>query len=315
MTTLTEPSAPALPVHRSYFHSLRDGRSRWWKPVLISVATVLSYLVLNVLLTVIAFGIEAATRGVSVVDVMAGSTGMTPLLFGSALLSLAALFPISVVLYRLLYRTQPLGTLFSVEGRFRWRWAGQATLIAMVVIGVVSAAVLAIEPRVLLTDAGPPANPLPWVLVALLIMPLQGAAEEVAFRGLLGRSIGGLFARAGVGTVIALAVSSVAFGSAHLAGDPWLIAYYLLFGLLMGIVAWRTGGIEAAVALHVVNNVLMGTVGSALDRSIESGIDRSAGTGGPFILIHLGTLALTGTILILAGRRLGVATTSPGRRV
>ncbi len=309
MTTLTEPFAPALPVSRSYFHSLRDGRPRWWKPVVIIAAGVLTYLVLTVVLTLIAYGIEAALRGISLVQLFAGEVGFTPLLFGSALLSLAALLPISLVLYRLLYRTQPLGTLFSVEGRFRWRWAGQATLISMVVIGAVSAASLAIEPRILLTDSGPPTNPLPWVLVAVLIMPLQGAAEEVAFRGLLGRSVGGLVARAGVGTMIALVVSSIAFGSAHLAADPWLIVYYTGFGAVMGVVAWRTGGIEAAVALHVVNNVLMGILGSALDRSIESGIDRSAGAGGPFILIHLATLVLTGAILIIAARRLGVTTT------
>jgi membrane protease YdiL (CAAX protease family) len=315
MTTLTQPSAPVVPVSRSYFHSLRDGGQRWWKPVVIIVAVVLGYLLVNVVLTMTAFGIEAATRGVSLIEVTSGPVGMTPLVFASALLSLVALLPISLLLYRLLYRARPIGTLFSVTGRFRWRWAGQATLIAMIVIGAASAAVLAIEPRALITDAGPPANPLPWVLIALLIMPLQAGAEEITFRGLLGRSVGALFARAGVGTVIALAVSSVAFGSAHLAGDPWLIAYYLLFGLLMGIVAWRTGGIEAAVALHVVNNVLMGIVGSALDRSIESGIDRSAGAGSPLIMIHLGTLVLTGVILIIAARRLGVATTGPGNRV
>ncbi|MFC7619101.1 CPBP family intramembrane glutamic endopeptidase [Microlunatus sp. GCM10028923] len=290
----------AAPVN--YLRSLRDG-ARWWKALVIIAVVVVSYLLINVPLSLGAFALEAALRGVTMGELMTQPVTMTPLIFSSALLSLVALLPISLLLYRLLFPQQPLGTLFSVAGRFRWRWAGRALLIAMITIGGISAAILAVEPRVLLTEAGPTPNPLPWLIVALTLMPLQAAAEEITFRGLFGRSVGGLFARAGVGTVVALIVSSVAFGSAHLAGDPWLIAYYFLFGLLMGIVAWRTGGIEASVVLHVVNNVLVGGIGAVLDRSIESGIDRSMGAGSPLILVHLGTLVLTAVVLIIVHER------------
>lgn len=307
MTSLSEPVAgPDLTTRRNYFHSLA-GTTRWWKLLVIIVTVVVGYLIVNSALTVLAFLIEAAVRRQPVLDVMSGSLGMTPLIFGSALLSLIALLPLSLVLHRLLFPDRPLGTLFSVAGRFRWRWAGQAVVLALIMIGGLSALVLAIAPDVLIIEPGAPANPLAWMLVALLLMPLQAAAEEITFRGLLGRGVAGLFARAGIGTVVGLAVSTVAFGSAHLAGDPWLIAYYSLFGLLMGVVAWRTGGIEASVALHVVNNVVMGVVGAVLDRSIESGIDRSAGAGSPLILVHLCTLVLTAVVLIITARRSGVA--------
>lgn len=290
--------APTAAAPANYLRSLRDG-ARWWKVLVIIAAVVLTYLVINVPLSLGAFAIEAARRGITLGELMTSGVAMTPLIFAAALLSLAALLPVSLLLHRLLFPRQPLGTLFSVAGRFRWRWAGRALLIALIMIGGISAAILAVEPRVLLTAAGPSPDPLPWLIVALTLMPLQAAAEEITFRGLFGRSVGGLFARAGLGTVVALVVSSVAFGSAHLAGDPWLIAYYFLFGLLMGIVAWRTGGIEASVVLHVVNNVVTGVLGSVLDRSIESGIDRSVGAGSPLILIHLGTLVLTAVVLII----------------
>ncbi|GAB3760015.1 CPBP family intramembrane glutamic endopeptidase [Microlunatus parietis] len=307
MTLATDVSAapnPGADAPVNYLRSLRDG-ARWWKALVIIVAVVLTYLVINIPLSLAAFAIEASLRGVGMGELMSSPAPMTPVIFASALLSLAALLPVSLLLHRLLFPRQPLGTLFSVAGRFRWRWAGRALLIAMIMIGGISAAILAVEPRVLLTAAGPPSDPLPWLIVALTLMPLQAAAEEITFRGLFGRSVGGLFARAGVGTVVALVVSSVAFGSAHLAGDPWLIAYYFLFGLLMGIVAWRTGGIEASVVLHVVNNVITGIIGSVLDRSIEAGIDRSAGAGSPLILVHLGTLVLTAVVLIIVGRDRG----------
>lgn len=307
MTLASDVSAAPAPdaaAPANYLRTLRDG-TRWWKVLVIIAVVVLTYLVINVPLSLAAFAIEAARRGVTMAELMTPPVPMTPVIFGSALLSLAVLLPISLLLHRLLFPRQPLGTLFSVAGRFRWRWTGRALLIALIMIGGISAAILAVEPRVLLTAAGPSPDPLPWLVVALTLMPLQAAAEEITFRGLFGRSVGGLFARAGVGTVVALVVSSVAFGSAHLAGDPWLIAYYFLFGLLMGIVAWRTGGIEASVVLHVVNNVITGVIGSVLDRSIESGIDRSVGAGSPLILIHLGTLVLTAVVIIAL---------APGRR-
>lgn len=307
MTLASDVSAAPAPdaaAPANYLRTLRDG-TRWWKVLVIIAVVVLTYLVINVPLSLAAFAIEAARRGVTMAELMTPPVPMTPVIFGSALLSLAVLLPISLLLHRLLFPRQPLGTLFSVAGRFRWRWAGRALLIALIMIGGISAAILAVEPRVLLTAAGPSPDPLPWLVVALTLMPLQAAAEEITFRGLFGRSVGGLFARAGVGTAVALVVSSVAFGSAHLAGDPWLIAYYFLFGLLMGIVAWRTGGIEASVGLHVVNNVITGVIGSVLDRSIESGIDRSVGAGSPLILIHLGTLVLTAVVIIAL---------APGRR-
>ncbi len=306
--------APRPP--REYFHDLREDRPRWWKPVLIAVVMVVAYLVASFGLGIAAIGIETMRGNLRTDQVMNGEITMTPLVFGSALLSLAILWPVSLLLHKLFYPGRPVGALYSVVGRFRWRWAARAVLVAVAIQGVYYA-LAAVFFREHLGMSDVVADPLPWLIVVVLLMPVQAAAEEISFRGLLGRSIGGLFARAGVALAVALTISTLAFGLAHFASDPWLIAYYTGFGLVMGVVAWRTGGIEASIVLHGVNNLLSGGLG-AFFSDLSHGIDRSAGAGSPVILVHLAVIAAIGAILVWMAGRSGLAVTTqpdPGARV
>ena len=310
LTHQTAPAPGERPA-RTFFHSLRDEKPRWWKPVLVLVLLAIGYLAVNTVLTLIAFGVEVA-RGTMTMDQLTDPSSMelTPLVFGASLLSLVALWPISMGIQKLFYPARRVGTLYSVIGRFRWRWAFKAAGIALVLQGIYYAIAMLgfAESMGLTTDLVD--NALPWFLTVIVLMPAQAAAEEISFRGLLGRSVGSLFARAGVATIAALAVSTIIFGQAHFAADPWLIAYYTGFGLLMGVVTWRTGGIEAAVALHVVNNLLSGGLG-ALFSDMSGGIDRSAGNGSPAILVHLAVMIIIAAILVWLAGRDKLAVTTP----
>jgi hypothetical protein len=50
-------------------------------------------------------------------------------------------------------------------------------------------------------------------------------------------------------------VSSVVFALLHGTQNLPLFADRLVFALLAGLLVWRTGGLEAAIAAHVINNV------------------------------------------------------------
>jgi membrane protease YdiL (CAAX protease family) len=64
---------------------------------------------------------------------------------------------------------------------------------------------------------------------------------------------------------------------------------------------WKTGGLEAGIALHVVNN-LIGEVTIPFG-GLESMFDRQAGAAGPEILIQMFfTLALVAALLLVARR-------------
>lgn len=305
--TPAAPSGQDRPA-RTFFHSLRDDTPRWWKPVLVLVLLVVAYLLANLVFTIAAFAIEFARGTMDMESMMdQSSMEMTPLIFGSALLSLVVLWPASIAIHKIFYPNRPAGALYSVVNRFRWRWAAKAALVALIIQGIYYAVVTVAFPTQMGMETSMVDNPWPWFITIVVLMPVQAAAEEISFRGLLGRSVGALFARAGMAVGVALAVSTIVFGQAHLAGDPWLIAYYTGFGLLMGVVTWKTGGIEGAVALHVVNNLLSGGLG-ALFSDMSGGIDRSAGNGGPAILVHLGVMIVIGALLIWLARRAGLAT-------
>ena len=65
------------------------------------------------------------------------------------------------------------------------------------------------------------------------------------------QALGSLVARPWFGIVI----SAVVFALLHGLQNPPLFVDRLAFGLLAGWLVWRTGGLEAGIAAHVVNNV------------------------------------------------------------
>lgn len=57
-------------------------------------------------------------------------------------------------------------------------------------------------------------------------------------------------------------MTATLFALAHGGQDLWLFADRLMFGLAASWLVWRTGGLEAAIALHVANNLV--ALGSAV---------------------------------------------------
>lgn len=106
-----------------------------------------------------------------------------------------------------------------------------------------------------------PARLLPYLLVAVLLIPFQAAAEELLFRGYLAQGLG----LAG-GYWMAWLVPSLLFGLMH-GANPEVEAYgvlltlplYILMGLVLGWITLRSEGLELAIGLHVANN-LYGTL-------------------------------------------------------
>lgn len=93
----------------------------------------------------------------------------------------------------------------------------------------------------------------PWLLLGLVIGP--GIGEELLFRGILQRALARWIGRAG-----AVVGAAAAFGVIH--GDPVHSSAAFFMGLYLGVVAELTGGTRAAIACHVVNNLV--AVGGAV---------------------------------------------------
>ena len=89
-------------------------------------------------------------------------------------------------------------------------------------------------------------------IVILLTTPLQAAGEEFVFRGYLLQAVGSLSRRRWV----ALLVTATLFAMAHGIQNFPLFFDRFMFGLIAGWLVIRTGGLEAGIAMHVLNNYL-----------------------------------------------------------
>ncbi len=179
-----------------------------------------------------------------------------PVVLFLQLASLAVLVPIVLLSVRLVW-PRHTGFIHSVEGRLRWRWLRRCLLLAFTVVG--ASLVLSVVVALVTGDdsAGfevPSGAGLVSLLVVLAVVPFQAAGEEYLFRGGLLQLIGSWTRWAWVPVV----VTSVLFAAGHVY-DFWGLLSVGLFGVVAAILTIRTGGLEAPIALHVANNVVLMT--------------------------------------------------------
>lgn len=244
----------------------RTWNYHWWRPVVgilllvIGTTVVVPLLVLPVL--VIGVVIESGGRDFLDALVRAGTfQELTPsgLLFLN--LTLGGLILWTWGLVRVLHQMRPRW-LSSVVPKLRWKLlflcvglavvALVAQLVAGLLIGSGQGSDVTPTPRPFTGTA------LALAVVILLTTPLQAAGEEYAFRGYLMQAVGSLTGSRWV----ALLATSVLFALAHGFQNPPLFFYRFAFGLVAGWLVIRTGGLEAGIALHVLNNYV--ALGSAL---------------------------------------------------
>lgn len=301
------PRTPsALPVvPREYHEFYRTPRLQWWHPLAALLMFAATWGIVVIVVSVAAALYDLAQGNLVWEDLAAGRLDVTPMIFLANNLGLALAIPLAWAAHRAVFG-QRAGWLFAIVGRLRWGLLGRFMLIALVFY----LALFAVETAL----AGLPQNlavgPDTWFLLlsVLLTTPLQSAGEEVAIRGLMARSIGSWFPARRVGLVVSTAITAVTFMALHGAGDPWLNGHYLWFGVVASVLAWKTGGLEAPIALHVVNNltglILVPFLG------LDGLFDREAGVGSPLVLVQAGLLTAAAAAILWQARRLGLSTST-----
>ena len=98
-----------------------------------------------------------------------------------------------------------------------------------------------------------------FLLIVVFLTPLQAAGEEYFFRGYLAQAFGGFFSHFNetAAKILAVVIPSILFALAHGVGQSVPIFFdRLAFGLVAGTLVILTGGLEAGIAMHVLNNLL-----------------------------------------------------------
>lgn len=292
-----------------YPQILRGAGQAWWRSALGVVLALSSLLVLTALISraVIALAWDTTGAGQDFADYSRRADAFElPSGLLAANLAIAVLAPVSWLLTAWLHRRSPRW-LSSVQPRLRWRYLFVTLAGAAVVL-------VGVQLLSLLVSPAPQWAMQPgfwgFLVVILLTSPLQAVAEELFFRGYLLQALGSLVARPEFGVV----ASAVLFALFHGAQNPTLFVDRLLLGLIAGFLVWRTGGLEAAIAAHVVSNVVTYVI-AGLTTSVASvrAVDQVTWTDAAFDVAGFALFAL---VAGLVARRMALRTrvdTSLGR--
>lgn len=251
-----------VPTEPLPFHRLLRGTPRfsWWKPLVALLLGGAIYFSLQILIG-LGLGIALAAQGGDVLDQRAMERFLIPDTQNplSLLISLTAIILMIPVVWVSMKSLGlgPFGRAWSVELRIRWGLIGRTLLLALAVVAAQNLLGFALEfagtgELASMTPAkGLDPSALLWsALLIVVLVPLQCAAEELVFRGVLMQVIGSWLRH----PAFAIVGSTLAFASMHIY-DIWGLLAVGMIGLTAGWLTWRTGGLEAGISLHVVNNI------------------------------------------------------------
>jgi membrane protease YdiL (CAAX protease family) len=258
------PSPPALPSFphaepQPYHLMLRTWTYAWWKPVVGIVIALAGMLLIAplVLLPVLALGV-ALEDGPFWQNFRDAATlkAVSPAALFYLNLVLGSMILLTWFIMRVVHRMRPRW-LASVVPKMRWTF-----FLACLGLAVVALVAQVVVGTLVPTGGGEgdltgklndfTASTVAVALVVLLTTPLQAAGEEYLFRGYLLQAVGSLFRNRWV----AIVATATLFALAHGAQNFPLFFDRFAFGLIAGWLVTKTGGLEAGIALHILNNFL-----------------------------------------------------------
>ena len=279
----------------------------WWKLPVAGFLAVIAWFAVSSLMVLVAFVLMSAFDGPERLGEWFDDAGEInvdrPDFFALDMLSLALWIP-AVLAAVLATGPRRIGYLTSVEGRMRWGWLKHTSVLAVIVFGGGISALVAlsywIDPSSVQSPSAIDGRVVVMLVLVLALTPFQAAAEEYVFRGYLLQLVGSWSRFAWLPVVASVPV----FVVAH-AYNMWGLIDVGLFGLMAGYLVIRTGGLEASIAVHAINNITLMVFDSLGMLSATEG-------GGPLDLIPSVIMNLVFVGLVERSvRRHGIARVRP----
>jgi uncharacterized protein len=257
------------------------------------------------------FAIGLALAGRDVTDELSRLLDLddpTPLGLAYLNVTLACAILVVWLLSRVLHGLRPRWVA-SVRPRIRWRWLAVCfglSFVALVATLVVSAIVPSSgEGAEISGDLNEwTSTTRSFLLVVVLLTPLQAAGEEYAFRGYLTQAFGNLFGRPWA----AVLFPALLFALAHGAQSAPIFFDRFAFGVVAGLAVVLTGGLEAGIAMHVLNNWLAFGIALAFS-DMASTLNPSGGDWWTIPVTLTQSLVYLG-LVVWAARRMRVRTST-----
>lgn len=238
---------------------------------------------------------------------------VTPAVLAYLLVVLGLAIPVALAAQRVVPGLRP-GWLSSVSGRLRWGWLGWCFLpsAGALVVAVVLGSLLPVSGPTSQVEVNEWSSTVrDFLLVTALLTPLQAAGEEYLFRGFLTQVAGAVVPPGRAALVAAVVVPATIFALFHGDQSPAVFFDRFAFGIAAGILVILTGGLEAAIAYHVLNNWLAFALASIAGDMTEA-LQPTGGSWIDALVSLLKTLTFAALTLALARRRGVQARTEPG---
>ncbi len=301
---MTEPTTSAAPASETltYEQIYRRGRQGWaWYLGGIATIVAMFLVVVPIVVSLAAMSLYFVTGTppedlYDKLNALIDSSEVAPvdLLFTNVVLMIG--IPTAWLCIRLFHGLKPRW-LSSVRPRIRWGWlfvsfgsAFLALLVAIVLGALLPASADASTTATTLNDFTTTTRN--FLIIIVLTTPLQAAAEEYLFRGYLTQAFGGWFGSRAVAVVGPALLFALAHGSQSL---PIFFDRFA-FGVVAGVLVVATGGLEAGIAYHVLNNFL--AYGFALAYSdLETALNPTGGSWSDVLITVAKSLAFLGISL------------------
>lgn len=234
-----------------------------------------------------------------------------PLVLSLSLVSLVVLLPAIMLAVRIA-RLGPYGLLSSVRMRVRWGWLAWCllplTVLAVGMFLLQSWGMFAFDGGLHWNTAALGQSTVSLqtltvtILLVVLLVPFQAAAEEYVFRGFLMQTIGSWIPVRALGAVVAVVVSTVLFAVLHLPNgyNVWGILDVGSFGLVAAVIVLRTGGLEATVLQHALNNVMIFVLQAPGWSKVDLTGEGAQGSAAGFVVTLASSLAYWGLVELVA---------------
>ena len=221
---------------------------KWYKPLLVIIlATVFSYIVGTIIALVSYYVARGAGADISGLN----NVSYDNLNIYSTVGALVTLAPIAVMLPGVfvgnrIVNSRPFSSISSSRGGFDFKVLLKCFVPAIILVGI---------PLIIYTLATCPRTDaikftVPGYILCTILAPLQCVSEEYTMRGLLMQTFGSWIRV----PVIAVLLQAVAFMLLHPYNLTGMISVGLT-GVILGVIACVTHGLEASCALHIVNNM------------------------------------------------------------
>jgi membrane protease YdiL (CAAX protease family) len=178
---------------------------------------------------------------------------------------------IGIFLVVRLIHSRPFLTLITPRARVGWGRFGQGFLLfgALLIFATVIEALLYPGRYQFALNVG---RFLPFLIVGLILIPIQTASEELLFRGYVMQGLS-LLVRS---PIVLAVICGLIFTLPHLANPElsagfWLVTpQYFVVGFALAIITLKDNGLELALGVHTVNNLFVGLLVTFPDSAIQA---------------------------------------------